>query len=153
MVNEIKILLVSMLPVLEQKASIVMGVNYGISHINVFLITLLGVMVPVPFIYFTVIKILPFFKKVKYIKDIIFWVEKRTMSQSERIIKYELIGLFFFVAIPLPGTGVWTGTLAAAFLELDFKKSMFVIFLGAVVCGLILIGGTDVLMKAVNWIM
>ena len=77
-------------------------------------------------------------KKVPGINKIIFWLEEKTLKKRDKIDKYGIWGLLLFVAIPLPGTGGWTGALLASLLQLDKKKSFGVISIGVFIAGLII---------------
>lgn len=99
---------------------------------------LLGNILPIPFILLLINWIFKVLKKVPGINKAIFWLENKTMQKRDKIDKYGIWGLLIFVAIPLPGTGGWTGALLASLLELDKKKSFLVISLGVFIAGLII---------------
>ena len=103
-----------------------------------FIISFLGNILPIPFILLLINWIFKVLKKVPGINKAIFWLENKTMKKRDKIDKYGIWGLLIFVAIPLPGTGGWTGALLASLLELDKKKSFLVISLGVFVAGLII---------------
>lgn len=103
-----------------------------------FIISFLGNILPIPFILLLINWIFKVLKKVPGINKAIFWLENKTMQKRDKIDKYGIWGLLIFVAIPLPGTGGWTGALLASLLELDKKKSFLVISLGVFVAGLII---------------
>lgn len=103
-----------------------------------FIISFLGNILPIPFILLLINWIFKVLKKVPGINKAIFWLENKTMQKRDKIDKYGIWGLLIFVAIPLPGTGGWTGALLASLLELDKKKSFFVISLGVFIAGLII---------------
>ena len=103
-----------------------------------FIISFLGNIMPIPFILLLINWIFKVLKKVPGINKAIFWLENKTMQKREKIDKYGIWGLLIFVAIPLPGTGGWTGALLASLLELDKKKSFLVISLGVFIAGLII---------------
>ena len=77
-------------------------------------------------------------KKIPGINKIVFWLEEKTLKKRDKIDKYGIWGLLIFVAIPLPGTGAWTGALLASLLQLDKKKSFGVICIGVFIAGLII---------------
>ncbi|NLK98520.1 MAG: small multi-drug export protein [Epulopiscium sp.] len=131
-------LIISAIPILEQKAAIPYGIIQGIGFWEVYILTLIGAILPCPIIILFVNKSFEILKNIRWIRPIIEWIESRTMKKSESIVKYELLGLFLFVAIPLPGTGVWTGSLAASLLHLEFKKAFLAVSSGAAVSGLII---------------
>lgn len=103
-----------------------------------FIISFLGNILPIPFILLLINWIFKVLKKVPGISKAIFWLENKTMQKRDKIDKYGIWGLLIFVAIPLPGTGGWTGALLASLLELDKKKSFLVISLGVFIAGLII---------------
>lgn len=132
------IMILSAVPVLEQKAAIPVALAQGYSDMTVYSVTLIGAILPAIFIILFVPRLFEFLKKIEKLRGIIEWYEKGAMKRGKNIVKYELIGLFMFVAIPLPLTGVWTGSVVAAMLKLEFKKAFPIVVLGAAVCGLIL---------------
>ena len=103
-----------------------------------FIISFFGNILPIPFILLLINWIFKVLKKVPGINKAIFWLENKTMQKRDKIDKYGIWGLLIFVAIPLPGTGGWTGALLASLLELDKKKSFLVISLGVFIAGLII---------------
>lgn len=103
-----------------------------------FIISFLGNILPIPFILLLINWIFKVLKKVPGINKAIFWLENKTMQKRDKIDKYGIWGLLIFVAIPLPGTGGWTGALLASLLELDKKNSFLVISLGVFIAGLII---------------
>lgn len=142
----IMIFLMSAVPVIEQRGAIPLGIlGYGMDPINVFIISLLGSLLPFPFIYFFV---KPLFKMIKQKTSFGKWVEKiekRTLSKSKNIVNYKVWGLLIFVGIPLPGTGIWTGSLAAVLLKLKPKYALVAILGGAIMSAvLITLGVTGV---------
>ena len=129
----------SMLPVLELKASIPAGLAMGLPLWETFLIALAGSCVPVPFI---LLLLRPFFKWCKgrpFFSKLAEKLEGRFEQKSSGVRKYSLLGLFLFVAIPLPTTGVWTGCGIAAMLNLRIKRVLPVIILGNAVAGLLML--------------
>lgn len=131
-------LIISAIPILEQKAAIPYGIIQGIGFWEVYLLTLIGAILPCPFIILFINNVFELLKKLQWMRPIIEWIEKRTLKKSNNIVRYELLGLLVFVAIPLPGTGVWTGSIAASLLHLEFKKAVAAVSLGAVISGLII---------------
>jgi len=103
-----------------------------------FLISFLGNILPIPFILLLINKIFEWLKKIPYINRPIYWLEEKTLKKKDKIDKYGIWGLLLFVAIPLPGTGGWTGALLASLLHLDRKKSFGVIAIGVFIAGLII---------------
>ena len=95
--------------------------------------SIIGNILPVPFILLFVVKVFEFMKKRNIMVNVIEKIEKRAMSRSESIANKEFLGLMLFVAIPFPGTGAWTGALIAALLQFDRKKSFVYIFIGVLI--------------------
>ena len=103
-----------------------------------YIAAVLGNMLPIPFILLFIEKIFAWMKKSKHLHKIPDWLEKKALSKSAQIEKYGYLGLFLFVAIPLPGTGAWTGSLIAVLFGMKPKKSLLFIFLGVLTAGLIM---------------
>lgn len=138
-----RILVLAAIPILEQKAAIPVGVIAGLPIWEVYILTLIGAIIPSPFIIWFIEHIFIFLRRYPIMDKIITKFENKTRGKSGNIQKYKLFGLFLFVAIPLPGTGVWTGSLAAVLLGLEKKRAVLVVFLGAVVCGLLIMAFTS----------
>lgn len=138
--------LVSMVPLIELRGAVPIGLSnlFGeaIPIIPLYIICILGNMLPVPIIFFFARKVLEWGKDKKIIgKFFTFCIEKGEKGGKklqEKAGKGLYVALFLFVGIPLPGTGAWTGTLAASFLDMDFKKSTIAIMAGVVLAGIIM---------------
>lgn len=137
--NEIIIFLVSLFPIVELRGGIVAAKMLGVPLINAYFICLAGNMLPIPFILIFIKSIFEFLKKFSYTKRIIEKLEKSAFRKSDSIKKKQLLGLFLFVAIPLPGTGGWTGALIASLLEIPFNKAFTTILAGVATAGVIMI--------------
>ena len=123
-----------MVPLIEQRGAIPVGIiAYHINPLTVFLVSLLGSFVPAPFVFLFFNKILGWMKTVKILHKFTDFIEKKVQKGAKKVEKYMEIGLTLFVWIPLPTTGLWTGTAIAAFMGLDFKKSMACVFLGGII--------------------
>ena len=134
--KEFIVFIVSMIPLLELRGSILAaGFLDGMRFLPTYIAAVLGNMLPIPFILLFIEKIFDAMKKSKHLRKIPEVIEKKAMSKSEQIQKYGYFGLFLFVAIPLPGTGAWTGSLLAVLLGLNLKKSFL---LGVMTAGLIM---------------
>ena len=139
--NWLKVLLLAAVPLMEQKVSIPLGINvYHMSPITVFLLTFVGSLLPVPFILICFNKIFEWLGKYKLSSGIYNLIQRKISKNKSKFEKFEEIALITFIAIPLPTTGVWTGTAIAAFLKLDFKKSVMCAVVGSFICGLIITG-------------
>ena len=133
----------SMVPVVELRGAIPLGVSLGLSHFDAMIISVIGNMLPVPFIILFIRQIFTWIRKYiprlgKYIDKI----EKRANVKSEKVRSLQAFGLFIFVAVPLPGTGAWTGALIAALLDIRLKNAMPAIGLGVAAAGLLITGLT-----------
>ena len=130
-------LLLSMVPILELRGAIPIGVAAGVPWKIAVVISMIGNMIPVPFVFFFARKILEWGKDKPYIGKFFTWCLEKGHHGGEKLQAKAGKGMFWalllFVGIPLPGTGAWTGTLAASLLDLDFKKSVI-----AVTCGVLL---------------
>jgi len=136
--NFLWIVLVSMVPMIELRASIPMGCGMGLPAWQVYIAAVLGNMIPVPFIVLFIRRIFEFLRKHwKKLNGLIDRIEARAMKKSDKVRQFEILGLMLFVAIPLPGTGAWTGGLIAALLDIRLKRSIPTIFMGVLIAGAI----------------
>lgn len=134
---EVIVFIVSLLPILELRGGILVGFLLGMDLLPSFIIAFIGNIIPVPFILMFIKFIFKKLKKTR-MKGFIEKIENKAMSKSDQIQKYAYLGLFLFVGIPLPGTGAWTGSLIAALLDMDMKKSFGIIVLGVIMAGIII---------------
>jgi len=148
MLGEINILnylltfLTGMTPVLEIRGAIPLGVGLGLSYFEAFILGFFGNIIPIFFIVKYIKPLFEFFGRFKIFKVIIdFATEKATrkIEESERLQKYTLLGLFLFVAIPIPTTGAWVGSLVANFLNIPVKKAFWPLAAGVLVAGIIVL--------------
>ena len=137
---ELTVMLTAALPIIELRGAIPVGISLGLSPIHATLISLLGSMIPVPFILFSIRPIFNYLKTTKMFKKLIHKLTDKSMSKSGKIQKYGAWGLLVFVAIPLPGTGVWSGSLAAALLDMRFKWAFPAILVGNIIAAVIIMG-------------
>lgn len=131
--------LISMVPIVELRGGVPFGIACGIKWYHALPLCMIGNMIPVPFIFFFARKILEWGKDKPVIGGFFTWClekgERGGQKLQEKAGRGLFVALLLFVGIPLPGTGAWTGTLAASFLNMDFKKSIV-----AVICGVLLAG-------------
>ena len=130
--------IVSLFPVLELRGGMIEARILDIDFIQAFLVCYLGNMIPIPFILLFIRKIFKLMRKVKFLGKIVDKLEARADKKKGTIEKYKEWGLLLFVAIPLPGTGGWTGALIAALMDLRMKKCLPIIALGVFIAGLIM---------------
>ena len=137
------IFLVSMVPLIELRGSIIMAVGMDLNFLTSLIVCVIGNMLPVPFIYFFARKVLVWGSEKKYIgKFFSYCLEKGERGGQKLTDAAGRRGLFMalllFVGIPLPGTGAWTGTLAASFLNMGIKSTSIAVSLGVVLAGIIM---------------
>ena len=137
------IFLVSMVPLIELRGSMVMAVGMELDYWTSLVVCVIGNMLPVPIIYFFARKVLLWGKDKPYIgKFFTYGLEKGHRGGEKLIARAGRGGLFvalmLFVGIPLPGTGAWTGTLAASFLDMGFKPTVGAVSLGVIIAGIIM---------------
>ena len=136
------VFLVSMVPLIELRGAIPIGMASGVPLLPLYILAILGNMLPVPFIYWFARKVLIWGSDKKYIGKFFTWCLKKGESGGKKLQSKAGRGLFvallLFVGIPLPGTGAWTGTLAASILDMGFKKSIIAVMLGVILAGIIM---------------
>ena len=135
--------LISMVPLIELRAGVPFAIGMGMDEFTAIIVCALGNMVPVPFIYFFARKFLLWGEHKKYIGGICrFFLQKGEKAGQKLTAKTGRGGLFvallLFVGVPLPGTGAWTGTLAASFLNMGFKSAVVSVVLGVLLAGCIM---------------
>ena len=130
--------LVSMVPVLELRGAIPLGVAGGLPPLAAMMIAIIGNMVPVPFIILFIRRIFRFLRNKGRIGTLVRKMEQRAAHKSIIVKKYAGLGLLVLVAIPLPGTGAWTGALVAALMNMRLKRALPYITLGVVIAGFII---------------
>ena len=135
--------LISMLPIVELRGAGPVGTALGLDPYLVLLFSIIGNIVPVPFIVIFARKIIQILKRTKFFSKIADRLESKVEKNKAKIIKYEKLGLFIFVALPLPGTGAWTGALVSSFLDLRLKNSFIPISAGVVTAGIIMTLGSQ----------
>ncbi|MBQ3665160.1 MAG: small multi-drug export protein [Lachnospiraceae bacterium] len=138
----LEIFLISMIPLIELRGAIIFSQGWHLPVIQSYIICIVGNMIPVPFIYLFARKVLEWGKDKKYIgKFFTFCLEKGESGGkklTEKAGRGTFVALLLFVGIPLPGTGAWTGTLAASILDMDFKSTVLAVVLGVLLAGVIM---------------
>lgn len=133
--KELIVFLISLMPILELRGGLIAAALLGLNIVPAFIICLIGNLLPIPFILWFITPIFNKLKKTKHLSKFVNKIEKKALSKKDKIEKAEFWGLFFFVGIPLPGTGGWTGSLIASLIDMDKKKAML-----AITCGVLLAG-------------
>lgn len=140
--EELVAFVISLFPVLECRGGMIAARIMEIPFVTAFLLCYLGNMLPIPFIILFIRKIFDFLRRFKFFEKIIVKLEAKTDKNKDKILRYKSWGLLLFVAIPLPGTGGWTGALMAALLDIRFKRALPIISLGVLIAGFIMSGLT-----------
>lgn len=136
--GELTIFIISLLPILELRGGLIAAVLLHVPLWKAFIICYIANMLPVPFIILFIKKIFEWLRKYKFFDKFISKLEAKTERNKDKVMKYKQWGLLLFVAIPLPGTGAWTGSLFAALLDIDIKKATPIIALGVLIAGIIM---------------
>ena len=142
--------IVSLFPILELRGGLIAANLLGVKLIPAFVICFIGNMLPIPFILLFIEKIFDWLRNKKGLGKVVRYCEKKADKHKDKIDKYGWWGLFILVAIPLPGTGGWTGALVAALMRLKIKKSLPAIAVGVLAAGvivsLIMYGAVDAIL-------
>lgn len=133
------VFIISMIPILELRGGLLAASVLGLPIWQSYFLCALGNIIPIPFILWLINPLFRRMRNWKYIGKFVSWCEKKANSKKDQIEKLQYWGLFFFVGIPLPGTGAWTGCLIAALLDLDKKKSLLAAILGVLMAGIIML--------------
>lgn len=136
--TEIIPFIISLFPVLELRGGMIAAFALGVPFIRAFIVCYIANMLPIPFILLFIRKIFAIMKKSKKLSKIVDKMEARADKKKDTMVKYKEWGLLIFVAVPLPGTGGWTGALIAALMDLRMKKCLPIIALGVFIAGLIM---------------
>ncbi len=136
--NHLYVFFLSMVPIIELRGAIPHGAILDLPLWSNYLVSVIGNFLPVPFILLFIRYILEWMKKTKHLARIALWLEEKAARGSEKVQKYASLGLFLFVAIPLPGTGAWTGALVAALMRMKMKYALPSILLGVLAAGVIM---------------
>ena len=141
---------ISMLPIVELRGGLPYGISLGLDYPEALAAAILGNMLPVPFIIVYIRRIFAWLRTRRaWWDEKITWLEKRAHLKGHLVKKYSAIGLLLLVAIPLPGTGAWTGALVAAVLDMRLKRAVPIIFLGVCTAAAIMTGVT----YGVSWLL
>lgn len=138
--DELLIFVISMLPILELRGGLIAAALLDVNFFLAFPICVIGNMLPIPFVLLFIRKIFEFLKKTKLFTKLVTKLDEKAKKKanSKTMLKYKVWGLFAFVAIPLPGTGGWTGALVADVMDIRIKKALPVITIGVICAGIIM---------------
>ena len=130
-------MLFSMIPVVELRGGIPFGVTLGLPVWVAFIAAVIGNLIPVPFIIVYIRRIFQWMRRrLPRLNSLVDKLERKAHLKGQRVTKYKYLGLAVFVAIPLPGTGAWTGSLAAAFLDMPLRKAIPSVIAGVLIAGM-----------------
>ena len=136
--KQILVFIISLLPILELRGGLLAAALIGLDPIQSYIISIIGNLLPIPFILMLTNKILDWMRNSKHFKGIANWLDKKVEKHKGQIEKYGYLGIVLFVGIPLPGTGAWTGSLIAAALEMDRKKTFIAVCAGVIMASIIM---------------
>lgn len=136
--KELILFIISMIPILELRGGLIAAALLGVGWGKAMIICIIGNMLPMPFVLLLATAVFGWLKKLKWIRPLVEKLEKRAYSKGDKLQKAEFWGLLLFVGIPLPGTGGWTGSLAASLLGIRFKKAFPAVILGILLASVIM---------------
>ncbi len=143
---------ISMVPVVELRGAIPIGIMaQGLDPVLTCCISVVGNFLPVPFIMLFIRRILAWMKTTRHLGGIALWLEERAEKNKGKVMQYATFGLFLFVAVPLPGTGAWTGALVAALMDMRMRYALPSIFCGVLAAGIIMTLASLGLVSAFAW--
>ena len=146
----LKVMLCSMIPFIEARYAILFFMNSDYAYWHLFILSVIGNMIPIPFIIYFFRPLLGFLRRTKLFSSLAHKLEERTMKKSQQLQKYSAFGLFIFVAIPLPGTGAITGSMIAALLDMREAYALPAIFLGTITATFLTTGAMTVIQNLIN---
>lgn len=147
--SEILVFIISLMPILELRGGLIAAALLDLNPVTSYIISIIGNVLPVPFILWFINAILKWMRGSKHFKGIANWLDEKVQKHKNKIEKYGFWGLVLFVGIPLPGTGAWTGCLIAAVLEMDRKKAFLAALLGILMASVIMMLVSFGLLKAI----
>lgn len=137
--SRLTVLIMAMLPVIELRGAIPAGIALGLSPLHSTILGFVGSMIPVPFILFGIRPVFSYLRKTKLFKGLVDSLTNRSLNNhGHKVQKYGSLGLIILVAIPLPGTGVWSGSLIAALLDVRFKWAFPAILIGNLIAAVLI---------------
>lgn len=133
---ELAVFITSALPVVEVRGAIPLGISLGLSPYDTFVASVAGSMLPVPFILLAIRRIFQFLRRFKPLARLLDRLRERTLRKGRQVQKYGAMGLVLYVGVPLPGTGVWTGSFLAVLLNIPFRWALPAILVGNLIAAL-----------------
>ncbi len=148
--RELAVVIISMVPLVELRGAVPLGAVAGVPPLLLIPLAVLGNMIPIPFLLFFGEKVLDWLCTLGPLSDIATRYREKLLGKTGQITKYERLGLFLFVAIPLPGTGAWSGALLATLLKMPKTKALTSILFGVIVAGFIMLIGSKSVLGVAN---
>ena len=148
--REAALFVVSMLPLIELRGAVPLGLATGMPWYQVLPICYVGNLLPIPFVMIFGVRLIDWLSTLKPFRKAATRYKEKLLSKSGSVTKYERIGLLLFVAVPLPGTGAWSGAVVAALLKMPFRKAFLSIACGVIIAGLLMTLGTSGVLGAVH---
>lgn len=138
--KEILVFIISLMPILELRGGLIAAALLNMNPVTSYIISIIGNVLPVPFILLLITKILDWMRKSKIslLNKFASWLDGKVEKHKGQIEKFGYLGVVLFVGIPLPGTGAWTGSLIASVLELDRKKTFIAVLIGIIMASIIM---------------
>jgi len=138
--HELAVFLISMFPIIELRGAIPFGVALGVGWRSVYFLSVLGNLIPAPFIILFFRPVIEYLEKTKLFGKLASKIKNRANSKVKDVNRYKMLGICLFVAIPLPGTGAWTGAAIAALMKMRLKHALPMIILGVLIAGILMMG-------------
>ena len=138
--EELCVMLCSVIPIIELRGALPLGAALGLPWWQNYILAVIGNMIPVPFILLFIKKIIAYLSscRVAFLRKFALWLIKKADKNRDKIEKYSFWGVCLFVAIPLPVTGAWTGSLVAATIDMKFWKAVLSCLFGVMIAGVIM---------------
>ncbi|MGI6030651.1 MAG: COG2426 family protein [Eubacteriales bacterium] len=137
------LLLISMIPLIELRGAVIVGTAMDMPWQEVYLISVIGNMLPIPFIILFGRHLFALLRKTPFLAPLFAKYEAKLMKKSDKVLRYSFWGLVLFVAVPLPGTGAWSGAAISVLLNMRLKYSLPAIFLGVLIAGMLMTLGSQ----------
>ncbi len=136
--REVVVFIISLMPILELRGGLIAASLLRLSPLSSYVISVIGNIIPVPFILWFINSILDFMRNSKRFSKVAKWLDKKVNKHKKQIEMYGFWGMVLFVGIPLPGTGAWTGCLIASVLHMDRKKAFLAAMIGIFLASIIM---------------
>lgn len=149
--RETALFLISMVPLVELRGAVPLGLGLGMHWGEVLPICYLGNLLPIPFLLLFGAKVLKWLETLPLLSRFSIWYQNKLLGKSEQVSKYAHWGLFLFVAIPMPGTGAWSGAVIATLLQMQRGKAFLSIAAGVITAGIVMALGSSAVIGAVNF--